>query len=282
MCSDRASVDAAGDRGYAIGMGEDDTRLAEAIAAIAAAPDDDAPRLVYADWRQQLGDAHGEFVTLQCALARRDASDPDARRRCVRRERALYVAHRRRWVAELGVHSWLGLAADFRRGFVERLVLSAELFAADGRALFARTPLRELRLQAPDPRALAAILEMAELARLDALQIGWGGDHPVRDEDAEAIARCPHLGGLRSLALLDTRIGPVGARALAASTTLTRLRRLDLRQAPLGDAGLRAFLDHRLPALEELHVTFAEPTDTITGPLGRRVRLWVNGRLETA
>ncbi|MBA3541481.1 MAG: TIGR02996 domain-containing protein [Deltaproteobacteria bacterium] len=45
------------------------------IAAVAEAPDDDAPRLVYADWLMERGDPRGELVALQCALARADAAD---------------------------------------------------------------------------------------------------------------------------------------------------------------------------------------------------------------
>jgi len=35
---------------------------------IAAAPDDDAPRLVYADWLEERGDPRGEFLRLECRL----------------------------------------------------------------------------------------------------------------------------------------------------------------------------------------------------------------------
>ena len=38
---------------------------AELLAAIYAAPDDDAPRLVYADWLQDRGDSYGELIALQ-------------------------------------------------------------------------------------------------------------------------------------------------------------------------------------------------------------------------
>ncbi|WP_439625976.1 TIGR02996 domain-containing protein [Gemmata sp.] len=41
------------------------------LAAICAAPDDDTPRLVYADWLQERGDeARAEFIRVQCELAR--------------------------------------------------------------------------------------------------------------------------------------------------------------------------------------------------------------------
>jgi len=46
------------------------------LAAIAAAIDDDLPRLVAADWLEESGDAErAEFIRLQCELARPMASD---------------------------------------------------------------------------------------------------------------------------------------------------------------------------------------------------------------
>jgi uncharacterized protein (TIGR02996 family) len=40
------------------------------LAAIRAHPDDDAPRLIYADWLEERGDARGEFLRAECLLAR--------------------------------------------------------------------------------------------------------------------------------------------------------------------------------------------------------------------
>ena len=58
------------------------------LAAIRAAPDDDAPRLVYADWLDEHGQPErAEFIRLQCELAR--ANDPSLRRR----EAELLAAH---------------------------------------------------------------------------------------------------------------------------------------------------------------------------------------------
>ena len=46
------------------------------LEAIRAAPDDDVPRLVYADWLEERGEPLGEFIRVQCALARLPADDP--------------------------------------------------------------------------------------------------------------------------------------------------------------------------------------------------------------
>jgi uncharacterized protein (TIGR02996 family) len=46
--------------------------------AIFEAPDDDVPRLLFADWLEDQGDPRGELIRLQCHLAR---WEPDWRRR---------------------------------------------------------------------------------------------------------------------------------------------------------------------------------------------------------
>src|SRR5690606_10001290 len=53
--------------------GEYASRSAELLAAVHADPDDDAPRLVYADWLSGHGDPRGEFITLQIERARSGA-----------------------------------------------------------------------------------------------------------------------------------------------------------------------------------------------------------------
>jgi uncharacterized protein (TIGR02996 family) len=67
------------------------------LADIRAAPDDDAPRLIYADWLQDHGDPdRAEFIRVQCELARLDTS---AKRRTTlaRREKKLLTANQTRW-----------------------------------------------------------------------------------------------------------------------------------------------------------------------------------------
>jgi uncharacterized protein (TIGR02996 family) len=54
------------------------------IEAILANPEDEAPRLIYADWLEERGDARGEFLRLENALAnlpRGDARGPSLRAR---------------------------------------------------------------------------------------------------------------------------------------------------------------------------------------------------------
>lgn len=58
------------------GGGDDGAARAALLAAIAAAPDAEAPRLIYADWLAQRGDPRGELLHAQLAIARLPAGDP--------------------------------------------------------------------------------------------------------------------------------------------------------------------------------------------------------------
>jgi len=61
------------------------------LAAIAAAPDDDEPRLVFADWLQQRGDPWGELIVTACEHERRP--DPALAARLDELYRARFPAH---------------------------------------------------------------------------------------------------------------------------------------------------------------------------------------------
>jgi uncharacterized protein (TIGR02996 family) len=79
------------------------------LAAIRAAPDDDAPRLVYADWLDEHGQLErADFIRVQCELARRD--DPALRRR----EAELLAAHHDAFAGPLAAPH---LRFRFERGF---------------------------------------------------------------------------------------------------------------------------------------------------------------------
>src|SRR5581483_7143335 len=103
------------------------------LRAIADHPDDDLPRLVYADWLDEHGDpARAEFIRVQCALARLPAGDTRAAA-LARREAELLTDHQADWLRPLA-----GLAggAKFRRGFVEEVTVETAVFLDRGADLF--------------------------------------------------------------------------------------------------------------------------------------------------
>jgi uncharacterized protein (TIGR02996 family) len=206
---------------------------ADLLELVRAAPDDDGPRLLFADWCDAAGDPdRGEFVRVQLALAR--LSQRDRRRPpLVRREAELLAAHAARWADPLrGVAS----GPVFRRGFVDEVKATARQFAAHADALFALAPVRHLHLL--DLGDHPSALRSRHLGKLHGLTVfaqrvdaGRAGDGRLVGE----LADSPHLAGLRVLRLGRNRIGDAGAARLAEAD-LRSLEELDLRENDLTDA----------------------------------------------
>src|SRR5689334_19357683 len=139
------------------------------LAAIIDRPDDDLPRLVFADFLEESGDAdRAEFIRVQCELARLPAGHPD-RPALAAREEELLRANRPRWVVPAS-----RLAQQFRRGFVEVVRTTADRLLAVAGRLFRTTPVRELRLQDADQHT-AALARLPGLARVEALDLSNHG-----------------------------------------------------------------------------------------------------------
>src|SRR5262245_26707710 len=93
------------------------------LSAILAEPDADMPRLMYADWLNEYGDAldsaRAEFIRVQVELAR-DSTESARRSVLEDRERTLFRVYREAWLAPLGTPGEpLPKAvthAEFRRG----------------------------------------------------------------------------------------------------------------------------------------------------------------------
>ncbi len=82
---------------------------AELLAAVYGSPDDDEPRLVYADLLQQRDDPRGEFIVLQCSRGPDDKPS--------RRERALQKQYGGAWTD--GLEPFIRKSGrGFRRGFL--------------------------------------------------------------------------------------------------------------------------------------------------------------------
>ncbi len=212
---------------------------------ILAYPDDDGPRLIFADWLDEQGDPRGAFIRVQLALAHLDeeeaATESDradrkkARARLEVAERKLLAAHEEEWKAPL-TQNGLATGSKFRRGFVEEVNVDAHDFVRRAHELFMATPLRHVHLLNVGG-SLAAALQCPLLSRLSALSIhaSYAGE-PL----ARAVARSEHLTGLKRLSLSRNRFEDVAAEHLAGSPTLAGLEELDLWGNELGETGARA------------------------------------------
>jgi uncharacterized protein (TIGR02996 family) len=220
------------------------------LQAVRENPDDDGPRLMFADWLEEHGDIRGEFIHVQIELSRDDL--PESRRAALQaRERTLLEEHRRRWEQPLA-----GLVAScvFRRGFIDEVSLDAGAFLERAPLLFARVPIRTARLG----RAADLIVELAYSVHLErltglALPSGPGALGPT---GAWYLADSPHLAGLRSLDLATNALGDEGVALLAGARGLPNLVSLNLRGNLVTDAGAEMLAaSPNLPALKILDLS---------------------------
>lgn len=134
------------------------------LRAIYENPDDDTPRLVFADWLQENGDeARAEFIRVQVELPRHTPHTIPWHK-CNARARKLLAVYEDQWRGEVPNDiSWH--YPEFRRGFLERLVISDfAAFEQQATRIFAATPLRELLIR--HEWNLAALSRIPHLNRL--------------------------------------------------------------------------------------------------------------------
>ena len=171
-------------------------------------PDEDAPRLVFADWCQENGDEdRAEFIRVQIERARLDEFD-ERHQDLEPREVKLLARHRREWTGNWPFQHYSPTV--FRRGFIERLEgCGTGRFNEHIDSLLARHPVREAWLE-------------------------WPGDRESSERDAEGLLRPPRLSGftegqLRGLGLNHRHRRVIRLRELErllASVELRGVRRL--------------------------------------------------------
>ncbi len=251
-------------------------------------PDEDAPRLVLSDWLEEHDQAdRAEFVRLQVRLARQELP---AGEEAVAEARvhALYLRHAGEWLGDL--RAWPGQCA-FRRGLIEvqaglpalrdrpplavaphvvpwleTLVLRygrqtniGELLELDALAHFSGLYLTDTRLTSPWLDRLAGSPRVAHLRRL---RVGISGSPKAA---GEALARSPHLSGLRALDVPDG-MGDACLAALVGAPVFRSLSTLALRYVAVrkGATGLANVVP--APRLSRLHWLYVRAGAAL-GPL---------------
>lgn len=176
---------------------------------ILAHPDDDAPRLIYADWLDEHNDPRGEFIRVQCALAQLSDEDPH---RWPLEQREQELLHE--YESKLLPKTISNTPCVFRRGFVEEIALSPEEYLLNADQLFEQMPIRTLHLH----------------------RSGW-----VRIEHYEGslgqVAASRHLARIRSLRLTDLSLSLHELHDLLASPALEQLTDLHLSRLSVENEG---------------------------------------------
>jgi uncharacterized protein (TIGR02996 family) len=201
--------------------------------AIHECPDDDTPRLVYADWLDELGDdsARAELIRAQVRAASLDEDDPE-RAALAKRSGQLEAENEARWLQPLA--HWVPLLEGdepawvlWKRGFVHDLHFIADSPAVLDRIdpFLAEHPLEKVTLAPAGALDLDALGRMvAACTRLDNLrdlELREGGE-PVRPKTLQVLGSAPHLARLRRLDLAG-ELDRKGVRALFQSPLLDRI-----------------------------------------------------------
>jgi uncharacterized protein (TIGR02996 family) len=199
-------------------------------------PDEDGPRLVFADWLDEHGDpGRAELIRVQCELARLAEGDA-ARPALEERERQLLRAHRASWRRESP--DWAGYI-EFHRGFPAVAELSAADFLNQSAELRQMIPLEGVILTDAKP----LIGELAASPALTGLRSLALEECGLDESDARALAGSPYLTELTALNLAGNPIGARGARALSVCLWLARVEWLDLSRSRIWGEGVAALAE---------------------------------------
>ncbi len=172
------------------------------LSKILETPGDDAPRLIFADWLEEHGEAErAEFIRLQCTLAAGGLS-AEEQSRLQQREAELLNRHGWDWAEQIGtrIAEWA-----YQRGFVEKVQTCLEVDAEAIQQLLQLAPITHIRdtTQLCD---LDGVLEsLPLLGGLTGLEF-WTL-YAFEDEKVREMLLSPHLQNLRTLILHHDRNG---------------------------------------------------------------------------
>ncbi len=243
--------------------------------AIRARPDDDEPRLVYADWLDEAGDPLARFIRIQCRRSRLSPHDPEWER-LGHDETELLVQHRKAWFGP--IEEITGTNPVFLRGVIAHLDITGSVLVKRANRLFQLAPLvhslrvRELR------QTLGEIVDAPWLERITHLDLSGNSlgnrglsvlaRSPARTSlrqlqmnrcelnaaSVVAFANADSFANLQSLHVADNGLGEVGTRTLATAGALRQVVDLDLSRNHLQDAGAAALVDAAVWRLRHLRI----------------------------
>ncbi|MBA4191098.1 MAG: hypothetical protein C0467_24195 [Planctomycetaceae bacterium] len=226
------------------------------LAAIIQHPEEDTPRMVYADLLDEIGGepnvAQAEFIRKQIDLEKMPADMPEAQEMSLRAA-DLLKKHGRQWLSGLCLRIE---QPRFRRGFLESASVSAGGFIRYGERLFRSAPIRAVAIT-DIGNCISDIARCRALRHLTSLRLG--------EEDRlkfyiDPLFDSPYLVSLQRLAVGSSVI--LGRIALGASSTFPSLRVLDLDGGRFEVAEIMALVTGpAIPSLRALNLSTNQLTD---------------------
>jgi uncharacterized protein (TIGR02996 family) len=221
-------------------------------------PDADEPRLIYADWLEDVGNPRGEFIRIQCELA---ATAPGDQPQSLKlRENELLRENEKRWAGPIA--KWVD-RFSFHRGFIEFVDLGAVDFLSHAGSLLELTPVRHALISNGEEY----LLELVECKHLQRLR-GLGFPFTFLSEDKlKLILECQYLGNVTRLLLNNCALGDDAFARLVTSAMMDQLTSLDVTQNGLTDRGMETLaITSDVSSLESLFMSQNE-----IGPAGGRL-----------
>jgi uncharacterized protein (TIGR02996 family) len=176
--------------------------------AIVADPDDDTPRLIYADWLDENNrPERAAFIRHQIEAERAEPYSARART-AARAADALLDANRSVWAKHVRSHI---VREEYARGFIGHVTVDAGRFAEVAPALFADEPIQSVKFIRfiPDYSGpMNAEFAAPEMERVRDLSLPEG-PRGVTEEELDALSASPRLVNLANLTLRGN--GPVPA-----------------------------------------------------------------------
>jgi uncharacterized protein (TIGR02996 family) len=213
------------------------------LRAIYDTPEDDTPRLVYADFLQEHGDEkRARLIRVQCELAllpgaEMPSGDPEHRFALLTQQALLLAGERdRSWHRGFRILSHVAVDGAelrdipaLRQQIVSR---NPEWFGTTSLGVYGRPPL--------DPVRIEALLDLKAFTRVTRLDLGG-----YRDEEED-----PNSNGILSVIVCEPAISVPGVVALAGHMGMRRIAELILTNNELDNDAARALV--KSPYLDSL------------------------------
>jgi len=222
------------------------------LRTICDSPDDDTPRLVYADWLQEHGqEERAEFIRAQ--IERSQLDEYDSRyAELEAREKQLLKTHQREWIKPIPATA-LRL---FGRGFVDSIQPRLEAWVRWGKKAIQQQPIqrawfRREPYNSPIPIDLwTKFCNMPELANIPYLSWSFS---PLTTEHVRILTETTHLTRLRGLDFHNVPLTTSEVRQILDWPSAASIRELNLSDIELiHDSAMADF--GRFAELRELHM----------------------------
>jgi len=183
----------------------------ELLQAVIDSPDDDLPRLVFADWLEEQGELErAEFIRVQIELAKLPSLDM-RRPELERRESELLARNESEWVKP--IRHWV-VSCTFHRGFIDEVAVTVDMYREHTFELLQLAPIRRMSVEGAEVEITGSARRLVpESIAREALVLPLGHAHFFHDDCLVVAVPSPIDDDLmqRLSFILKRNIAPVAA-----------------------------------------------------------------------